>query len=117
MEAKRQQFANRIQSYSREALLSLCLELYARAEDAELCLRSLRESDTAMARDYQAAQAKIRELIEGLPSVEFIRDYLKSVGAKTTLSELGLPDSDDFAQKSLEFAPYVRRRLTLLKLI
>lgn len=63
------------------------------------------------------AETKIRELIEGLPSVEFIRDYLKSVGAKTTLSELGLPDSDDFAQKSLEFAPYARRRLTLLKLI
>jgi glycerol-1-phosphate dehydrogenase [NAD(P)+] len=63
------------------------------------------------------AELKIRELIEGLPSVEFIRDYLKSVGAKTTLSELGLPDSDDFAQKSLEFAPYARRRLTLLKLI
>ena len=62
-------------------------------------------------------EAKIRALIEELPSVDFIRDYLRSVGAKTTLSELGLPDNSDFAAKSLEFAPYVRRRLTLLKLI
>lgn len=60
---------------------------------------------------------RIAELIKALPDSEEIRGYLLSVGAKTTLTELGLPDSTEFIQRSLDWAPYVRRRLTYLKVI
>ena len=71
MEATIQYFADSIRNCSREELFQLCLELKRQAADAELCLKSLRESDTAMARDYQNAMEKIRELQaekEGLQS-------------------------------------------------
>lgn len=58
----------------------------------------------------------LRELIGKLPDAGFIYDYLKSCGAKTTLTEIGLPDTDTFIRHSLMYAPFVRRRLTLLKL-
>ena len=59
----------------------------------------------------------IIKLIDALPSPDTIRKYLLSVGAKTTLGELGLPDNAEFAEKSLDYAPYVRSRLTMLKVI
>lgn len=58
----------------------------------------------------------LRELIGKLPDAGFICHYLKSCGAKTTLTEIGLPDTDTFIRHSLRYAPFVRRRLTLLKL-
>ena len=60
---------------------------------------------------------KTARLISELPSSDEIREYLRSVGAKTTLTELGLPDTEEFIRKSLDWAPYVRRRLTYLKVI
>ncbi|MBR3342561.1 MAG: IS66 family transposase [Solobacterium sp.] len=62
MEATIQYFADSILSCSKEELFQLCLELKRQAVNAELCLKSLRESDTAMARDYQNAMEKIRKL-------------------------------------------------------
>ena len=64
-----------------------------------------------------AASDKIRQLIDELPQPEKIKNFLLSVRAKTTLGELGLPDTSDFAEMSLKYAPYVRRRLTMLKII
>lgn len=61
--------------------------------------------------------SQITALIDSLPSSDSIREYLRSVGAKTSLSELGLPDTAEFAEKSLDWAPYVRQRLTYLKVI
>jgi glycerol dehydrogenase-like iron-containing ADH family enzyme len=58
----------------------------------------------------------LRELIGKLPDAGFICNYLKSCGAKTTLAEIGLPDTEKFIRQSLAYAPFVRRRLTLLKL-
>jgi glycerol-1-phosphate dehydrogenase [NAD(P)+] len=58
----------------------------------------------------------LRELIALLPDADFICRYLKSCGAKTTLAEIGLPDTETFINLSLRYAPFVRRRLTLLKL-
>jgi glycerol-1-phosphate dehydrogenase [NAD(P)+] len=58
----------------------------------------------------------LRELIGKLPDAGFICRYLKSCGAKTTLTEIGLPDTESFIKLSLQYAPFVRRRLTLLKL-
>lgn len=56
-------------------------------------------------------------LIGQLPQPDCIRRYLQSCGAKTTLAEIGLPDNGSFRELSLKYAPFVRRRLTLLKLI
>lgn len=60
---------------------------------------------------------EILTLIDSLPQVDEIKNYYKLIGAKSTLSELNLPDTAEFISKSLEFAPYVRDRLTLLKVI
>lgn len=59
---------------------------------------------------------ELTELIGKLPEPEFIRAYLKKCGAKTTLGEIGLPETGEFISLSLRYAPFVRRRLTLLKL-
>ena len=64
-----------------------------------------------------AASDEIGRLIDELPGTEKIKKFLLSVNAKTTLGELGLPNTPDFAEKSLKYAPYVRRRLTMLKII
>lgn len=64
-----------------------------------------------------SASDEIGRLINELPGTEKIKKFLLSVNAKTTLGELGLPDTPDFAEKSLKYAPYVRRRLTMLKII
>ncbi|MDD4772875.1 MAG: sn-glycerol-1-phosphate dehydrogenase [Eubacteriales bacterium] len=63
-----------------------------------------------------AVQASLVGLIGTLPDTCYIRDYLRSCGAKTTLTEIGLPDTGEFINMSLRYAPYVRRRMTLLKL-
>ena len=55
-------------------------------------------------------------MIAALPETDTLRAYLRSVGAPVTLGELGLPDSDAFVRQTLRWAPYVRNRLTLLKL-
>ena len=59
----------------------------------------------------------IFELIRELPDLDKLTAYYNKIGALTTLAELELPDSDEFLAKTLEFAPYVRNRLTLLKIL
>ena len=44
-----------------------------------------------------------------------MRTWLKQVGGKTTLAEIGLEER--LKEPSLAAAPYVRNRLTLLRLI
>lgn len=60
---------------------------------------------------------KIFNLIKELPDVDKLESYYDKIGALTTLKELNLPDDDEFIKKSFEFAPYVRNRLTLLKIL
>ena len=57
------------------------------------------------------------EEISKLITPERLERYLKIAGAPTTTAELGLPDSPEFIERTLAFAPYVRKRLTLLKII
>lgn len=61
-------------------------------------------------------ESALIKLIGELPEPAFIRQYLKSCGAKITLVEIGLPGTEAFKNISLKYAPFVRRRLTLLKL-
>ena len=61
---------------------------------------------------------EIRRLAdEELPSPEWVADFLRSKGGKTTLADLALPDTEAFLATTLTYAPYARNRLTLLKLL
>lgn len=61
---------------------------------------------------------EIRRLaLSELPDASVIEEYLASKGGKTSLAALGLPDDDAFSAATLQYAPYVRNRLTLLKLL
>ena len=62
------------------------------------------------------------DLTSSLISPERLEMYLKAAGAPTTPAELSLPEylpkyGCPLAELSLKFAPYVRRRITLLKLL
>ena len=52
---------------------------------------------------------------EVLPPSEEAERLLKLAGAPVTPAEIGLDPSEEFAAKSLRFAPYVRDRMTMLK--
>ena len=62
-------------------------------------------------------QAEVRAVLDALPSEEHLYAVMKRCGCKTTLSELTLPEDAEFLSKTLAFAPYVRNRLTFLKLL
>ena len=62
------------------------------------------------------------DLTSSLISPERLEMYLKAAGAPTSTAELSLPEylpkyGCPLAELSLKFAPYVRRRITLLKLL
>lgn len=62
------------------------------------------------------------DLTSSLISPERLEIYLKAAGAPTSTDELSLPEylpkyGCPLAELSLKFAPYVRRRITLLKLL
>ena len=57
----------------------------------------------------------IRAVIASLPTYEKLCSEMKLCGCKTTLSEVGLPETAEFFTQSLRFAPYARNRLTFLK--
>lgn len=60
---------------------------------------------------------EILDLIKQLPDESWMRDFLIKHGCKTELSQIGLPSDEQFINKTLKYAPYVRNRLTLLKLM
>lgn len=66
--------------------------------------------------DASAAELASTEAAKLISPDKLLR-YLSIAGAPTTLAGLGLPQSDEFIEKSLAYAPYVRRRLTLLKIL
>lgn len=73
-------------------------------------------SPLAFIPDAEKAE-KVRAEIGSLISPEALERLLRLGGAPTTLSELGLPDDEEFIARTLGFAPYVRKRLTLLKVL
>ena len=56
----------------------------------------------------------IAEILEKLPTLDFVKDTLKRAKAVTTLEEIGL--SNDVKQNSIRVSPYVRNRLTLMRI-
>lgn len=67
--------------------------------------------------DRAEAQRKLRDVLQELPTAEQAGEMLRLCGSPCTLGELGLPEDTDLTARSAEFAPYVRNRLSLLKLI
>ncbi len=59
----------------------------------------------------------ILEAAKTLPTAEEAEEMLKSAGAPTSNQEIDLPYDEAFIEKTLTYAPYVRNRLTLLKVI
>lgn len=57
----------------------------------------------------------VRAIIDSLPSHEKLLSEMKACGCKTTLAEIDLPETEDFLETSMRFAPYARNRLTFLK--
>lgn len=56
----------------------------------------------------------IAEILEKLPTLDFVKDTLKRAKAVTTLEEIGL--SNDVKQNSIRVSSYVRNRLTLMRI-
>ena len=56
----------------------------------------------------------VAEILEKLPTLDFVKNTLKRAKAVTTLEEIGL--SNDIKQNSIRVSPYVRNRLTLMRI-
>jgi len=67
--------------------------------------------------DPAETAAKVQELFTALPDAGVLRSLAESAGCMTTIAEAGLPSDDSFRETSLRYAPYVRNRLTLLKIL
>ena len=52
---------------------------------------------------------------EFLPSDKFVKDILDNLGASSTLSDIGL--SDDLVNELYVLSPFVRNRLTFMRLL
>jgi len=59
----------------------------------------------------------VKEAFRIIPAYEDLLALLKKADVPTGRCEISLPDDDAFLAKSLHYAPYVRDRLTLLKII
>lgn len=58
---------------------------------------------------------EICDIIGTLPEYDTLLSEMHACGCKTTLAEIGLPQTDAFLCATLRFAPYARNRLTFLK--
>ena len=60
------------------------------------------------------AWEEIQEIVAGIPAPEEIAEKLAALGAKTTLTDIGVPEEK--LPEILTAAPYCRNRLTLMRL-
>lgn len=67
--------------------------------------------------DRKMAEEELRRALAELPSREEAEGMLRAFGAPAAPYELGLSADTDFVRRSCAFAPYVRNRLSLLKVI
>ena len=63
------------------------------------------------------ADSQIRQILAELPTPDEASNLLRRCGAPCSLAQIGLPEDDDFILRSLAYAPYVRNRLTLMKMM
>lgn len=62
-----------------------------------------------------AAWPKIQEIVAEMPSYEEILDMLRRAGAPSTMEEVGV--SSEHLKKCLKYSPFIRGRITLMRLI
>ncbi len=58
---------------------------------------------------------KIRDIIHSVPSYEECRTAMQKAGCKITVSDIG--KTQKFFDECVKYSPYMRRRLTLLRMI
>ena len=64
--------------------------------------------------DLEGKWQVIRDIIGKLPDYDYCLDAMKRAGCKTTVSEIG--KSQELFNTCIEFSPFMRRRLTLLRM-
>ena len=84
------------------------------AEDVRKLNTPSTVTDSIDPRDLESKWGKIREIIGKLPDYERVYDAMKRAGCKTTLEEI--EKSKEFYNKCVKYSPYMRRRITLLRL-
>lgn len=84
------------------------------AEDVRKLNTPSTVTDAIDPRDLENKWDKIRKIIDKLPDYERVYDAMKRAGCKTTLEEIG--KSQEFYNKCVKYSPYMRRRITLLRL-
>ena len=84
------------------------------AEDVRKLNTPTTVTDAVDPRDLESKWGKIREIIGKLPDYERVYDAMKRAGCKTTLEEI--EKSKEFYNKCVKYSPYMRRRITLLRL-
>jgi glycerol-1-phosphate dehydrogenase [NAD(P)+] len=84
------------------------------AEDVRKLNTPSTVTDSVDPRDLESKWGKIREIIGKLPDYERVYDAMKRAGCKTTLEEI--EKSKEFYNKCVKYSPYMRRRITLLRL-
>ena len=84
------------------------------AEDVRKLNTPTTVTDAVDPRDLENKWGKIREIIGKLPDYDRVYDAMKRAGCKTTLEEI--EKSKEFYNKCVKYSPYMRRRITLLRL-
>lgn len=89
-------------------------------QSESLCKDILEENtpDPLAEVDREALRGKlpaIAEILETLPSVEQIEELISKAGGVKTMAEIGL--SEDILALSMELSPFVRNRLTFMRLM
>ena len=84
------------------------------AEDVRKLNTPTTVTDAVDPRDLESKWGKIREIINKLPDYDRVYDAMKRAGCKTTLEEI--EKSNEFYNKCVKYSPYMRRRITLLRL-
>ena len=84
------------------------------AEDVRKLNTPTTVTDAVDPRDLESKWGKIREIINKLPDYDRVYDAMKRAGCKTTLEEI--EKSKEFYNKCVKYSPYMRRRITLLRL-
>lgn len=65
--------------------------------------------------DVMINSKEIGAILSGIPSGDVLRSYLKKVGGKTSLHELGI--EEDLFKESLQEAHLIRERMTILRVV
>ena len=84
------------------------------AEDVRKLNTPTTVTDEVDPRDLENKWDKIREIINKLPDYDRVYDAMKRAGCKTTLEEI--EKSKEFYNTCVKYSPYMRRRITLLRL-